>query len=294
LAPSSACLLPTLAAIGDCSAAPRPTATTSHPGTAAMMHPTTPPAAPALVSPKGKPVALSPLLLCSASPTPTVSAPSTPMLTWQPEPHQKFSRSISGASTIVPDEPSDHPEAIRDGPALTLDGRALDLDGGLAIHFSHDPRLASGFEKKKYLKDGAKFLRASRRLKAAREAEAMIEAGEVCAVDGAGILHGGLVASTRLVDDIGARMKLFRRKRMARSRPCHGDCVACSGPDGRHFWFLSPPTSPRSDDERLRQTRRCLRCEHAMHRETCTGEKLEVFETLCVDTLGLVHFDDVE
>lgn len=119
----------------------------------------------------------------------------------------------------------------KDGPALTPTGIAVDLDGSRAVFFS---QAKSDSHSKK---EQAEAFRAMRTAHAACEAEMRILAGEVCCIDGAGVMHGG--APTGKICRVATRSKLFRQKQMARrSQSPFEDMVCTIDPDGRAVLLL--------------------------------------------------------
>jgi len=264
------------------------------------------PALAALRSPKGAPVALAPSLPAGVG-APLAAPALMPLLSLLPEPHwpHKFARTVSGGSTVAPQDGdalerswsvssaasgsgAELARAVRDGPALTADGRALELEGGAAIHFSHGRHLAAGDEAKTQLKDRARRRQALRCASTAQEAAARIEAGEACPIDHDGVLHGFLLEAAQPQFDAGASARLRRIHAKVRSRRCapRSDSVLCIGPNHRAFICVRLPSA---GDAGLAAARRSLR-RRAGWRAAQGVDRAS--EALVVSADGLVHLDD--
>jgi len=161
-----------------------------------------------------------------------------------------------------------------DGPALTRDGRAVDLETGAALYFSSNMSTEAADD----LKDAFRLHAAARLAHAACEAEWRLEAGEVAAIDSAGMLHGSLVAPT--VGDAAdkvRRLKHIHRGRQARRRMGLLGCVnqnsiLCAGADGKVFLYLSvEQTAERR--ERLQRKRSSLSRPQAIFEDATSAAK---------------------
>jgi len=179
-------------------------------------------------------------------------------------------------------------EPLWDGPALTPDGQVVDLEHGAAIFFSHDRSLAGSWLWKAQLKEEAGMIAAARLAHKACEAEALIEADEVCSIDEAGKLRGVMPPAAEGQRSLGLRLKMLHRKRQARKRAgsrqsgSEADPCLCAGLDGKVCLLLAVESAEHR--ERLRIKRAKL-----MRPLVVLEEDWDQSPTLVVDVEGVVH-----
>eukprot|EP00406_Dinophysis_acuminata_P070795 CAMPEP_0179270860 /NCGR_PEP_ID=MMETSP0797-20121207/31680_1 /TAXON_ID=47934 /ORGANISM="Dinophysis acuminata, Strain DAEP01" /LENGTH=452 /DNA_ID=CAMNT_0020979199 /DNA_START=56 /DNA_END=1414 /DNA_ORIENTATION=- len=168
-------------------------------------------------------------------------------------------------------------EADSDGPALAPGGLAVDLASGSALFFSHDKALASSQLDKERAKEELKLARAVKLAHAACEAEARIEAGEVCSIDEAGVLRGDMSAPAK-PRAVAMRLKeihLRRQRQRKGSAPAQPEAATlCADANGRVSFHL------HLDDPVMKRLRRAK-----LTRPLAGG----VAEVLAIDGEGVVR-----
>lgn len=255
------------------------------------------------IEPKGEPVSYFPSSRWSKSQEPECAK----AIVLRDDIETAFSRSLSCASTYLPDSPRpscaaarnsvnvmaslaafaklcEGPSASLDGPALTSQGVALELGSGDAINFSHAVELSDGTDHKNIMLANARRLSDQRRRQAVLEGARRVDFEEVASLDILGSLHGPpeykppVSAKARLVR---FRDMIRNRQRQSSLRTYIGECL-CVGQDNRVSIYLNigPSTETRH------------RMSEKIRRASSSGRMQYNEERFAVDAAGVAYFEE--